>query len=106
MKFLNLKLVVLLEHQNIKTFLLKAMFQIGLKKFFSLKTLKTQCHGHMLLVISMEKKCLERLTKKNCKKKKKQIKKSLELKEINYISNGKALIILLTVDKKRYIINE
>ena len=97
MKFLNLKLVIPLEHQNIKTFLQKTMFQIGLKKFFSLKTLKTQCHGHMLLVISMEKKCLERLTKKNCKKKKKQIKKSLELKEINYISNGKALIILLTV---------
>ena len=70
MKFLNLKLVILLEHQNIKTFLQKAMFQIGLKKFFSLKTLKTQCHGHMLLLVSMEKKCLERLTKKNCKKKK------------------------------------
>ena len=46
--------------------------------------------------------------KKELQKKKKQIKKSLELKEINYISNGKALIILLTVGliKKRYIINE
>ena len=44
--------------------------------------------------------------KKELQKKKKKIKKSLELKEINYISNGKALIILLTVDKKRYIINE
>ena len=29
----NLKLVILLEHQNKKTFLQKAMFQIGLKKF-------------------------------------------------------------------------
>ena len=27
------KLVILLEYQNIKTFLQKAMFQIGLKKF-------------------------------------------------------------------------
>ena len=27
------KIVILLEHQNIKTFLQKAMFEIGLKKF-------------------------------------------------------------------------
>ena len=32
-KILNLKLVILLEYQNIKTFLKKTMFQIGLKKF-------------------------------------------------------------------------
>ena len=32
-KLLNLKLVTLLEYQNIKTFLQKAMFQIGLQKF-------------------------------------------------------------------------
>ena len=32
-KILNLKLVILLEYQNIKTFLQKATFQIGLKKF-------------------------------------------------------------------------
>ena len=31
-KILNLKLVILLEYQNIKTYLQKAMFQIGLKK--------------------------------------------------------------------------
>ena len=31
----NLKLVVLLEYQNIKTFLQKAMFQISQKKFLS-----------------------------------------------------------------------
>ena len=31
-KILNLKLVILLEYQNIKTFFEKAMFQIGLKK--------------------------------------------------------------------------
>ena len=29
----NLKLVILLEYQNIKTFLQNAMFQVGLKKF-------------------------------------------------------------------------
>ena len=33
-KILNLKLVILLEYQNIKTVFQKAMFQISLKKFF------------------------------------------------------------------------
>ena len=47
-KISNLKLVTLLEYQNI---LKKAMFQIGLKRFFSLKKLKTLCRGHLLLVI-------------------------------------------------------
>ena len=37
MKILNLKLVILLEYKNIKTFLQKAMFQIGLKKFLLLQ---------------------------------------------------------------------
>ena len=32
-KIRNLKLVVLLEYQNIKTFLQKVTFQIGLKNF-------------------------------------------------------------------------
>ena len=33
MKIENLKLVILLEYQNIKKFLQKTMFQIGLKNF-------------------------------------------------------------------------
>ena len=33
-KILNLKLVIMSEYQNIKTFLQKVVFQIGLKKFF------------------------------------------------------------------------
>ena len=33
-EIINLKLVILLEYQNIKIFPQKAMFQIGLKKFF------------------------------------------------------------------------
>ena len=44
--------------------------QIGLKIYLLLKQLKTQCRGHMLLEIYV-KKLLERFTKKNCKKKKK-----------------------------------
>ena len=53
-------------------FLQKAMFQIGLKKFLWSKKLKKNKLWHMLLVILKEKKFLERLTKKNCKKKKNQ----------------------------------
>ena len=77
-KILNLKLVILLEYQNIKTFLQKAMFQIGLKKFLWLKKLKTLFRGHMLLVILKEKKLLERFMKTYSKE---QIKKSLKLKK-------------------------
>ena len=45
-KILNLKLVIMLEFQNIKTFLLKDMLQIGQKKFLSLIKLKIQFRGH------------------------------------------------------------
>ena len=51
-KMLNLKLMILLEYQNIKTLLQIAVFQIGLKKF---------------LVVLKENKLLDRFTKKNCK---------------------------------------
>ena len=71
------KLVILLEYQNIKTFLQMVTFQLGLKKFSWLKNLKILCRGHILLMILTEKKLLERFTKMNCKK---QIKKNLELK--------------------------
>ena len=50
-KVLDLKVVIMLEYQNIKTFLKKVTFQIGVKKFLWLKKLKILCHGHMLLVI-------------------------------------------------------
>ena len=73
MKILNLKLMILLEYQNIKT-----LFQIGLKKFLLLQKLKILFCGLMLLVILTVKRLLERSMKKNCKK---QIKKSLELKK-------------------------
>ena len=70
-KTLNLKSMILLEYQNIKTFLQKAMFQI-----FVIKKLKNTVPP-MLLVILKAKKLLERFTKKNYKK---QIKKSLKIK--------------------------
>ena len=72
-KILNLKLVILLEYQNIKIFLRKILLIIGLKKFLSLQKLKILCCGHMLLVILKAKELLERFKKK---KKKKRIAKN------------------------------
>ena len=40
MKVLNSKLVIMLQYQNIKIFLQKAIFQIDLKKLWWLKKLK------------------------------------------------------------------
>ena len=97
---LNLKLLIMSEYKNIEIFLHKVTLQIGLKNFFKLRKLKILCCGHMLLVILTVKKLMERFIKRTCKK---QIKKSLDLKKlsrekvINYILNGKATIILLTV---------
>ena len=62
-KILNLKLVVMLEYQTTKTFLLQDILQIGQKKFLCLKKLKILFHGHMLLM----KKLLEHFMKKDCR---------------------------------------
>ena len=53
---------------NIKTFFLKFILQIGLKKYLWLKKLKIQFHGHMSFMILMVKKLLEYFMKKNCKR--------------------------------------
>ena len=45
-KILNLKVVTMLEFQNIKTFLLKDILQIGQKEFLLLVKLKIQFVGH------------------------------------------------------------
>ena len=49
-KIPNLKLVIMSEYQNTKTFLLKDILQIGQKKFLLLVKLKIQFRGLMLLV--------------------------------------------------------
>ena len=72
-KILNSKLVILLECQNVKIFLQKVIFQIGLKKFLWLKKLKILCRGHKLLIVLMKEILLECFTKKNCQR---QIKKN------------------------------
>ena len=50
-KILNLKLVTMLEFQNIKSFLLKDILQIGQKKFLLLVKLKIQFLGRSQLMI-------------------------------------------------------
>ena len=63
----------MLEYQNIKTFLQKAMFQIGLKKLLLLQKLKALCRGHILLVILQSKKLLKPLKKKIAKNESKRV---------------------------------
>ena len=69
-EILNLKLVILLEYQNI---LQKAIFQIGLKRFLSLKRLKTLCRGHLLLVFKRRRNCWNVLRKRIAQNESKRI---------------------------------
>ena len=66
-KVLNSKFMMTLEYQNIKTFLKKAMFQIGLKKLLWLQNLNMLCRGHESFGTFYEKEL-----KKNKKTKKNQ----------------------------------
>ena len=50
-KILNLKLVIVLEYENTKVFLLKYTLEIGHKIFLLLAKLKIQFRGLMLLGI-------------------------------------------------------
>ena len=67
-KVLNLKLVTMLEFQNMKTFLLRDILQICQKKFLLLVKLKIQLLGLMMLMTRMVNKLLEGFIEKNCKK--------------------------------------
>ena len=60
-KIQNLKMMISLEYHNIKIFLQKTIFQIGLEKFWGLKELKILCRGHMLFMILREKKPLDKI---------------------------------------------
>ena len=65
-----------------------------------IKKVKILCRGHILRVILTGKKLLRRFTKTNCKK---HITKNLKLnnksreKAINYVLNGKVIIVHLIV---------
>ena len=66
------------EYQNIKTFLLKVILQIGQKNFLLLKKSKILYLGHMSLVILTVNELLDCFVEKNCKN---LIKQSLEEKK-------------------------
>ena len=93
-------MVIMLEYQNIKTLLQKAIFKIGLEKLLLLKMLKTLWRGHLLLVTLKAEKLLEHFNKKELQKTNQtefRVEKWWKEKAINYMLNGKATIILLTV---------
>ena len=72
-KILNLKLVILLEYQNIKNIskcFRKSLFQIGRKKLLWLKTLKTLCRGHVISDLKGEE-IVKTFCEKELRKKKK-----------------------------------
>ena len=64
-KFIIDDIVKLSKYKNI---LQKGTLQIGWKKHLLLKKLKILCRGHILSMILMEKKFLERFTKKKLQK--------------------------------------
>ena len=77
-KVLNLKLMIMLEYQNIKRFLQKAMFQIGLRKVLMIKKVKnTVLWKYVISDLNSEEIVGEYYRNKIQKKKKNQ--KSLEL---------------------------
>ena len=76
------------EFQNTKTFLLKDIIQIGLKKLKILFYVIDDLNGERIIATFYEKQLQKRISKDLRQK------KSLK-KEINYMSNGKVMIIHL-----------
>ena len=65
------------------------------RSFCNSKKLKVLFRGHILLMILIAKKFLERFTKKNCKRKTNQKWFRAEKNKENYMLNGKFIIIRL-----------
>ena len=82
---LNLELVILLAYQNIKTFLQKAMFQTGLKRFLRLKKLKAPFCGHV--ISDLKGKEITGTSYKNCKNTKQKTKNNNNSKQTNRQTN-------------------
>ena len=68
-KIPKLKLVIMFEYQNTKTFFLKATPKIALREFLVIKKVKNTVHVNMLLINSIVKKLLEHFIKKATKSK-------------------------------------
>ena len=74
------------QYQNLKTFLQKVTFQIGLKKFLWLQKLKIPCRGHMLLTISdlNGKQIVRMFHEKELNKKQKKKQKEFSIEKSNW----------------------
>ena len=66
-----LKLVILLEYQNINFFLQKSMFQIGMKQILLLKKLKKTVTWAYVISDLKNEEIVATFHEKDCKKKKK-----------------------------------
>ena len=89
----------MLEFQNIKTFLLNDILQIGQKKFFINKTKNTVPCTYAISDLNGEEITGRFYEKELQKTSQKEFRKEKYLKEkvINYMSNGKGMIIVLIV---------
>ena len=97
-KILNLKLVIMLEYQNKKTFLLKDIFHIDLKTFWRSKKVKNTLLWTYVINDLNGEEIIETFYEKELQKANKQgfrIEKVIKEKEINYMSNGKDMTIYL-----------
>ena len=83
--------MIIQEYQNTKTFLFKAILQIGLKKFLCLKKLKILFCGHVINGLTRKEIVGTFYKKKLRKTNQKEFKENV----INFISNGKDIIICL-----------
>ena len=88
----------MLEYQNTENIFAIVYTPDWSEEVLVIKEYKILFHRHMLLMISMVKKLLKHFIKKNYKKqinKDFEYRKPLKEKEINYMSNGKNMIIHL-----------
>ena len=96
LKTLNSKLVILLEYQNMKIFLQKVTFQIGLKKFSWLRKLKILCCEHVITDLNGEE-IFVTFYENKLQKKRKKNQKEFRIEKVIKRKSDK-----LCVKRKRY----
>ena len=97
-KTLNLKSVIMQENQNAKTFLLKALLQIGPKKIFVIKGIKNTVTWTYVVNDLNDEEIIGLFYEKELQKTNQQkfrMEKVIKKKETSYMSNGKDMIIHL-----------
>ena len=100
--------MILLEHQNIKTFWQKAIFQIALQKILSLQKLEILFRGHILSVILKVKKLFDKKELRRIYQKELRVENVTNRKgDRLYVKwKGQDSSFNSWIDKKRHKINE